>query len=118
MHGGTPQGAERTAKELSEEEAKHRRSKPRDRSVLERHRFLHRARAHADSHWTALHLDDWIVAILVRRSGRETDGVLSFDLPNHLLERERRDVVAFVHDPMAVLGDQILHLLVAGRGFG
>ena len=59
-------------------------------------------------HGTALHVDDRVVTVLARWRSRQAHHILRLDLPHHLLERECRNVVAFVNDHLAVL-DVLTH---------
>jgi hypothetical protein len=53
-----------------------------------------------------------MVAILPRGRRCQANHILRFDLPQDLLKRERREVVAFVDDDMSVFGHEVLHLLL------
>ena len=57
----------------------------------------------------ALHHDDRVVSVFSNRGGRQAENVPALDPFEHLLEGESGNVMALIHDDMAVFGDQILH---------
>lgn len=65
-------------------------------------------RTHAKPNRPALHEDDRLVAVFSGWRRREPDNVPGLDLLHDLFESECRDVMALVHDNLAVLGDEIL----------
>ena len=60
-----------------------------------------------------MHKDDRVVAVFADRGRGQSDDVLRFHLSQYSLERESGDVVAFIHDHVAVFGYQVLHLALA-----
>src|ERR1039457_3815417 len=56
----------------------------------------------------ALHEDDRLMAVFSGWRRREADDVLGLDLLHDLITSECRDVMALVHDNLAVLGNEIL----------
>ncbi len=60
----------------------------RDDPMFERRRFCHRPCAHVEPDRAALHVDDWMVAVLSYRGSREADYVSCLHLLHHLLEGE------------------------------
>src|ERR1022692_816166 len=56
----------------------------------------------------ALHQDDRLMAVFSGRRRREANDVPGLDLLHDLFKSECRDVMALVHDDMAILGDEIL----------
>ena len=70
---------------------------------------------HHMPHRSALHEDDWLVAILAGHGGRQPGDVFRFRAPGHLLEAVGRQMMTFVHDQVAVL---FICLLDAQRNGG
>jgi len=60
-----------------------------------------------------LHLGDRLVAISSLGCGREPNDVASFHLRQHALERQCRQVMALIHDDMAVPGNEVFDLVLA-----
>ena len=77
--------------------------------VLERTCRRLRSRVHSMPHRTALHEDDRMVAVLARDSRGQPQDESRLGLTRHLLEAVGRQVMAFVDDQMAVLGDAIVN---------
>ena len=61
-------------------------------------------------HW---HVNDRMVYVLPRRSGGQADNILGLNLPHDLFERESGNVVAFVNDYLAILGNEVLHFILS-----
>ncbi|HEY7188645.1 MAG TPA: hypothetical protein VH436_18945 [Vicinamibacterales bacterium] len=76
--------------------------------MLERPRRRLCARTHLMPNWAALHEDDRMVTVLACDGCRQADNKSSFSLACHLFATVRRQVVAFVDDHMAVLGDTVI----------
>ena len=55
-------------------------------SVFKGTRFHLRPSRQVESNRTALHVDDWVVAVFSNGRGRQTDDVFSLYLPHYLLE--------------------------------
>lgn len=68
---------------------------------------------HAEADWAALHEDDRMMPVLPHRRRREAEDVARFHLPHHRLEAERGKMMAFIHDDVAVVGDEIAHGIFA-----
>jgi len=85
----------------------------RNHLMFKRGSLGHRAGAHAEAGRSALHVDDWMVAVFPRRRRRQANNVLGLYLLHNLLEGERRDVVALIDNYVAILSDKILHLFFA-----
>src|SRR5262245_37807698 len=56
----------------------------------------------------ALHEDDWMVAVLACHRGGQPEDEARLGLPRHLLEAVRREMVAFVDDEVAVVGNAVV----------
>ena len=61
----------------------------------------------------ALHEDDRVVPVLARYGRRETEHVLRPRVARHRLEADRREVVAFIDHEMPVIGDEVVHHVLA-----
>ena len=77
----------------------------------------HRSGAHAEPGWSALHVDDWMMAIFSGWRRGQTYNVLGLHLLHNLLEGERRNVVALINNYLAVLGTKSFTSL-CGAGSG
>jgi len=71
------------------------------------------ANAHVEPDRATLHKDDRLMAIFSSRRSRQAGNIFGFDLPHDLLEAERRNMVAFINDDVAVLSDEVLHFTFA-----
>src|SRR5204863_2551026 len=71
--------------------------------------------AHVEPNRSALHEDDWLVAVFANGSRRQADHVLSFDLSQYSFERERRNVMALVHDHVPVFCHYVFHLALSNQ---
>lgn len=58
---------------------------------------------------TALHEDDGMVSVLAGDGGGEAEDKFGFGASGHEFEALRREVVAFVDDEVAVVGDEVFH---------
>ena len=77
--------------------------------MLEWIRFRHYLGAQAESYRATLHVNDGMVSIFSGWRRRETYHVFGFHLSHHLLEGEGRNVMALIHDDLAVVRDKILY---------
>ena len=64
---------------------------------------------HAMPDGAALHEDDRMMTVFADRRGSEAEQVAGFHLTQDLLETERGEVMAFVHDEVAVVGHAVEH---------
>src|SRR5260370_795910 len=64
---------------------------------------------------TALHQNDRVMAILAHWRRSQAKNVLGFGLSQHLLKTERGEMMAFVHDDLAISGHQIVHHMFAAE---
>src|SRR5262249_37300915 len=90
-----------------------KRCDPRQYEVIE---WVSRCRllsTKAESNRSALHVKDRLVTVLSCRSSSQTNNELGFRLAHHLFESESRDMVAFIHDDLPILGNEILYLFLA-----
>jgi hypothetical protein len=55
-----------------------------------------------------LHLEDRVVPIASLRCGGQPSDESSLHFTHHPLERDSRDVMALVHDHVAVAGDEVI----------
>src|ERR1035441_3995426 len=76
--------------------------------MIERCSGGHRASAKLKSTRPTLHVDDGMVSIFTLGSCRQAEDVLRFHLLHHLLEGERRQMVALIDNDLTVLCDEIL----------
>jgi hypothetical protein len=74
----------------------------RNHHMFERGCLGHRADAHAQPSWAALHVDDRMVTVFSGRRRCEADNVLGLQLFDLLLEGECRSYVSLVLLPMSV----------------
>lgn len=72
-------------------------------------------RIDAESHRAALHEDDRVMPVLAGYGRRQAEDVFRLAAPGHRLEADRRQMVAFVDDQMAVLADDVIDLALAGQ---
>ena len=70
-------------------------------------------RARPEPHRTALHEHDRMVAVLARHGRRQPQHVLDLRPARDLLEADGGEMVALVDDEMAVVGDDVVHLVAA-----
>ena len=61
------------------------------------------------THRTTLHEDDWMVAILPCHGRGQTGDEPCFGLPGNKLETVGGQMVAFVHDQVSIVPNQIVH---------
>ena len=52
---------------------------------------------------TALHKDDWVMAVFTHRSGRQSVNILCFDRFEHAFKGEGRNMMALIHNDRSVL---------------
>ena len=68
---------------------------------------------HAMTNRPALHHDDGMMPVLALRRGGQARDVTRLHLPQYLLETHRRKVMAFIHNDVAVVCDEVVHDLFA-----
>ena len=78
--------------------------------MLKRTRFDLRPDRDIEPDRAALHIDDRVVAVLPHRRCRQAGHIFCSHSAHHLLERNSREMMTFVHNDVAVLCDQILDL--------
>ena len=72
-------------------------------------------RVSAMTNRAALHENDGVVTVLARHSGRQTRDELRFGAADGKFKAPRRDMMAFIHDDMAVVRHAIIHHIVANQ---
>src|SRR5262245_60214864 len=66
-------------------------------------------RIHAIANWAALHENNWMVPIFARHSGGQTDDEFSLNPPQDEFKTVSRNVMAFIHNDVAVICNAIVH---------
>ena len=69
----------------------------------------------AEPHRAALHEDNRVVAVLTGDRRRQAEDVFRLAAPRHRLEADRRQMVAFVDDQLAIFADDVIDLALAGQ---
>ena len=64
---------------------------------------------------TALHQNDRMMTVLAHRGRSQAKNIPRFDLSQHLFKTEGGEMMAFVHDDLAVSGHQIIHHMFAAE---
>ena len=77
--------------------------------MLKRSRRSLPPRVHAKTNRATLHEDDRVMPVLADRRGGQAEYVTRFHLSHHRLEAERGEMMAFIDDDVAVVGDEIEH---------
>jgi len=80
--------------------------------MLERRAFDRLTSADRKPDRTTLHEDNRVMPVFPSRRGGEPDNVVRFHLAHHLFKAERAQMVAFIDNDVAVLGNEILNLAV------
>ena len=80
-----------------------------DDRVFERSCRRLRFGVHPMPHGAALHEDDWMMTVLARHRRGQPQDESRLRPTDHLLKAVRRQMVAFIDDHLAVLGDAIVH---------
>jgi hypothetical protein len=86
--------------------------------MVKRRAFRSPPGAEIESNRAALHEDDRVVTVFPNRRCSQAENVSGLGLLQHLLERERGHVVAFVNNDMAVVSDQVPDLTFCVEDFG
>src|ERR1043166_1311621 len=73
------------------------------------------AGGHTIAHWPALHENDRMVSVFTSNRSRESGDEARFRSSGHLFETGCRQVVALVHNQMAVRNDAIMHNALANQ---
>ena len=63
--------------------------------------------------WTTLHVNDRMMPIFPRRRGGESKNIFCLHLLHDLFETESGYVVALIHDHLAILGHEVLYLILS-----
>ena len=61
----------------------------------------------------ALHINDWVVPVLSNRRSGQTQNILCFDLAKDSFKSHGGQMMALVHDDVAIVGDEIFDISFA-----
>lgn len=62
---------------------------------------------------TQLHFDDWMMTVTALRCGGQAGDEACSDFSQYTLEVHCGEMVAFIHNDMAIVGHQIIHFILA-----